>query len=95
MQQKPADKLKSVQDHELCLVAILPVFPFKSNFSVDDAFDAAVRDGHPVGVPAQVFYDGLRALKGFLTKHNPLQGIELVQQSIEIAVLPERFVNVK
>ena len=42
-------------------------------------------------LPAQVFYDGVRALKGFLTEYNPLQGVELFHQGIEIAVLPERF----
>ena len=31
-------------------VAILAVFPFKRNLSIGDTLDAAVRDGHPVGV---------------------------------------------
>jgi len=53
MHQKPAGKLCATDGHFLLPATILVVFIPERYFAVFNRFDAAVGDGHPVGVSSQ------------------------------------------
>src|SRR4029077_2232702 len=83
VQEEAANELNAIERHGLLLVPVRVVLPVKMNFASLDSNQTVVGDRHPVGVPRQVFENGLGAAARRLGVDDPV----LLFQSLD--QLPE------
>ena len=89
VQEETAQKLYSVQGHALFLGVIPVVLDGEGDLAVGEIDDAVVRDGHPMGVGAQVAEDPLGAAERRLGVDHPVLAVQAVTQGRPIVGVGE------
>jgi len=92
MLQETADELLGRDGHHLLLLCGRPldpvIFPGEGDLTVFQLEQAAIGNGHSMGVAAQIFQYALRPAKGSLGVHHPLglaQGSQITGEGRRIA----------
>ena len=93
--QEAADELGRGQTHDLLAIAVLDavVLPSECDGVGIGADEAMVRDGHPMGISAQIGEHGLGAAEGWLGIHNPFGFAERGEPSGE-GIRPHQVLQV-
>jgi len=77
MQEEAANKFVGVERHGLRPIALTTVPVGKADPPIPDIQDAVVRDGHTMGIAADIVQDMRWACEGCLGVDHPLFGIQL------------------
>src|SRR6266853_1287836 len=88
VQQDAANELASGQGHRLLRIAVAIVLPAERYMPVFDVQKSIVRDGHPMGIAADVVEQLLGAGEGCFGIDHPLllaQRIEISPESLDLA----------
>jgi hypothetical protein len=90
VEEKTANELGSFQGHQLDGVIVMAIPVSEGEPVALKRYQPVVRDGHPVGVSAQVVHDLLNVVEWGFTVHHPFLRIEAGQQGFESAAFFQR-----
>jgi hypothetical protein len=82
VQEEPADKLHRRDGNRFCPL-LLSVFCTEGDHAVFKGFDAAIGNGHPMGITRQVFNNKFRALDRVAHTDHP---VFCIQHVFEVAI---------
>lgn len=93
MEEEPSDKLGSLKLHDLIFVTIGIVTPVEGDLAITKFEDTVIADGYPVRIPAKIFQDTRRTVKGRFAIDDPLLMIELSSECFESLWMSEVIDN--
>jgi len=83
MQEKAADKLGSIQGHQLQGIVITAIPISEGDLIFLHRDQPVIGNGHPVSVSPQIVHHGFSAGKGRLAVNHPLPVIEILEHGVE------------
>ena len=90
MQEEAAQEVHRVEGHDALLAAVGIIAPAEADALAVEGGDAVIRDGHAVGVAAEVAQNLFGAAEGRLRVDIPFLAAELVDQQLELSRIAER-----
>ena len=91
MEQKSPDELVRREGHGFLLIVVTVVSPFKFYLAIFDVDDPMVRNGHAVGVAADIVHHLLRPGERWLGVDDPFHVSHQIEMTVESLRILERL----
>jgi len=91
VEQKSPDELVRREGHGFLLIVVAVVSPFKFYLAIFDVDDPMVRNGHPVGVAADIVHHLLRPGERWLGVDDPFHVSRQIEMTVESLRILERL----